>query len=147
MQFDAMKNSSLCCEDDRTKRRECGLYRKPGNSLSLQNVTDLMAATQWSGCGAKPGAGLLPMDTCIGTMKAVRPMVLPGYGAGAHGFDTGILNDVPNVNANYPLIYQLPDSDFNLDPMDAHLWTPPTSRYASRTDPYAQWTYAVGPKV
>lgn len=143
MQFDAMVNSGSCCEADRVVQRP----------LTIGEVSDLMSASQWCGCGARPGQGLLPKYTCPGgrgaprSGRAVRPMTLPGYGVGPHGLETGCTSGVPNINADYPLIWQLPDTDFNLDPMDSHMWTPPTSRHGGHTDPWAPWGYGLGPKV
>lgn len=136
MQFSAMKASGRCCEDDRTAGE---------NPISLEQVTKLMADTQWCGCGAKPGHGLAPLP--VQTRTSTRPMVLPGYGVGPHGLEMGVTGDMPNMGADYPLAYQLPDSSFILDPLDAHIWQPPTSRFGGRTDPWAPWGYAPGPKV
>lgn len=139
MQFDALVNSGACCEADRT----AGPRR-----LTVTDVSNMMAASQWCGCGAKPGHNLMPSPQCCGLGgKAVRPMTLPGYGVGPHGLETGAVDGVPNINADYPLIWQLPDTDFNLDPMDGHLWNPPTVRHASHSYPYAPWGYAPGPQV
>jgi hypothetical protein len=147
MQFDAMTYSGSCCDADRTAQ----------GSLNMEQVTDLMSASQWCGCGARPGYNLMPTYTCPGgrgaaagtpqVSKPVRPMTLPGYGVGPHGLEVGCVDGVPNIDADYPLIWQLPDTDFNLDPMDAHMWTPPTTRHGGHTDPWAPWGYAPGPKV
>jgi hypothetical protein len=143
MQFDATVRSGSCCEDDQVVQ----------NPLTMDDVTGMMAASQWCGCGAKPGHGLMPgsilnapQKRCTGFQNP-RPMTLPGYGAGPHGLEMGVLGDVPNVNADYPLIWQLPDTDFNPDPMDPHVWNPATTRHGGHTDPWAPWGYSAAPKV
>lgn len=131
-----MTYAGSCCDADRTAQ----------GSLNIDQVTDLMTASQWCGCGAKPGHNLMPRRNCE-RPQAVRPMTLPGYGVGPHGLEMGSLGNPPNIDVDYPLAWQLPDTDFNLDPMDPHLWVPPTPRHAGHTDPWAPWGYALGPKV
>ena len=151
MQFTATKRSGRCCaDDDPTATGPCGEHAK----MTLEDVTDWMRASQWCGCGAMPGANLGPRDFARGgpgerggKCGSVRPMTLPGYGVGPHGLELGAVDDVPNVGADYPLIYQLPDSSFNLDPIDSHVWSPPATGYGRNGDSWLPWGYAPGPKV
>lgn len=118
-------------------------------SVGIDRVESVMADTQWCGCGAKPGAGLRPpTDREFGSMvpfQGIRPPTLPGYGVGAHGYDVGAATCYPDVCADFPAIYRLPDTSFNLDPMDE--WHPQSSDLGGCDDPWAQWGYANGPKV
>jgi hypothetical protein len=122
--------------------------------MSFDQVVGLMKSSQWCGCGAVPGANLTPSPTCCNvpddnhrSKRAIRPPTLPGYGIGAHGLELGATAGLPDVAAGYPLIWQLPDSSVNLDPMDPNMWNPPTTSYDGQTDPWAPWGYALGPKV
>lgn len=145
MQFTATKRSGCCCADDDVTARGPG---GESASMSLDDVTDMMKASQWCGCGAMPGANLGPRDFTGRTRcSSVRPMTLPGYGVGPHGLELGAVGDVPDVCADYPLIYQLPDSSFNLDPIDSRIWTPPATGYGRHGDSWLPWGYAPGPKV
>jgi hypothetical protein len=150
MQFDAMKNSGECNSDvDRTAHRPGGAPPR----VDFDDVLELMKRTQWCGCGAVPGANLAPTSACCNVpvtqrdRTAVRPMTLPGYGIGPHGLELGVTEGMPDVSADYPLIYQLPDSSFNLDPMDSNMWDPPTTKFGGTKDPWAPWGYGSGPKV
>ena len=159
MQFEALKRSGECCSDaDRTAtpRNDSRQQKRQTPKMSFDQVVDLMRCSQWCGCGAVPGANLTPSSTCCNVpdenrgrpKRAIRPPTLPGYGIGAHGLELGATAGLPNTSAGYPLIWQLPDSSVNLDPMDPNnMWNPPTTSYDGRTDPWAPWGYALGPKV
>jgi hypothetical protein len=157
MQFDAMRRSGSCCAgDDRTATPAGpggGGDGRPG--ISFQQVVDLMGATQWSGCGARPGAGLapsvmicnVPPDMVQQPQRTCRPLTIPGYGVGPHGLELGATESIPNITCEYPLAFRLPDSSFNEDPLDAKIWDPPTTSYGGHTDSWLPWGYAPGPKV
>ena len=114
------------------------------NGTPFDRVVGLMAS-QWCGCGAVPGRGLAPSRACA--FAQPRPLVVPGYGAGPHGFDTLTWRSMPNTCADYPLIANVPDIGVDLDPMDSRLWNPPTAAYGGDGDTWAPWGYAPGPKV
>lgn len=106
-------------------------------------------ASQWCGCGAAPGANLRPCNAPrFGSMTPLsreRPPTLPGYGVGAHGYDTGLADCYPDVCADWPAIYRLPDTGVYLDGMDSrYMWHPPTS--GCDQDPWLPWGYGNGPR-
>ena len=105
----------------------------------FENVRKMLSA-QWCGCGAQPGKGLLPMRLCDSGCQP-QAMVIPGYAAGPHGFDTLTADSIPNVCASYPLIYNVPEVHIGFDPIDSRLWNPPTTRYGGTTESYLPWLY------
>lgn len=115
------------------------------NAWNFEDLQEYMGA-QWCGCGAKFGANLLPDSLCSSGRPQPRPPVLPGYSAGPHAFDTYTANAFPNIGTDYPMAWQLPDSNCSLDPMDSRVWTPPAPTiHSGRQNPYSSWTYAPGP--
>lgn len=120
-------------------------------------------AAQWCGCGARPGAGLISaamftprarasLDAMAERCPAIvpsgrappRPLTIPGYAAGPHGFDTLQWASAPDVCADFPMIANIPDRDTQLDPMDGRVWGEPSSDSIWATEPAQAWTYPLG---
>lgn len=125
---------------------EDGLYRP-----TFEETVNRLG-TQWCGCGARPGEGLMPLSTTCSYpstntnyVKGLTVPVLQGLGIGPHGFDTLYADAVPNVCSEYPLYYQVADRDVENDPMDEdHMWHPPTSGTTDGNDardPHQRWGY------
>lgn len=129
-----MRRSGDCCS-------EYDITTGP-HAVKFEEIEDILKA-QWCGCGARPGVGLRPLvSTSKWGRPAPQPGVIPGYGYGNHGLEIGVLENVPNVNVNYPLPYRLPETRLE--------WgntLPPVTEYSGCTDSYAPWLYSVGPKV
>lgn len=104
-------------------------------------------ASQWCGCGAVPGANLAPLKPCE-RPNPIRPLTIPGYAAGPHGFDTYTWDSMPNIGSEWPLIANIPDRSVDLDPMDGRIWGASTTdsllTAGSGSDPYQPWTYSLG---
>lgn len=109
---------------------------------SFDDVRAIMAS-QWCGCGAQPGAGLVPLDKA--SMSQPHVMTLPGRGFGPHAFDATIADGIPNVCSDFPLIYNFVDRDLVTDPMDGrYMWTEPSTDSTNAGEPHQPWNYRLG---
>ena len=121
--------------DQRPKTKFYGLTTEiwPGK-VHLPNIANVSTGHSCFGLEQDPNAPIHKP-----TMTTPRPLTLPGFSAGPHGFDTDMYDSMPDIEYPYPLMANMPARDIGTDPLDARIYGPPTSGTLFAADPWTSW--------